>query len=498
MEQTYEYTEDDAEEGVTLKKVGRFFAKGWVTMVLSIVAALLLATAIALPIKYFYKSEPVGTVRVEYVYSGVEKGETPDGGRLDATEIITPNVLGNAVAAAELESKITDISALHARMRVDSVESKERLELITAAANGDSSAKTKLLDPYYPTQFEVVISNPKKLGLSDSETKTLLDKVVTCYMDEFLSKYTTINPLNETFNLSDDTLSEFVDAYDSYYKTVKSASTYVKSLGNNSQSQEYKIKFARLDSDLDAFMLTLNQFSAYVVNNNIWRDKLSARSAVNENIARLTYLSANLKQNIEGLTNQLAAYKPTESVVTTPATGGQTNTEKYSDKYHELQEQLALKNDELYEIENDLKSYENRLAKIVGDDATADNLKSSADTRLKAIEAKATALMAEVNATVVEYYDTTFINGSVRRVQPPEVGYKTMQFSIVMVYLVAVIAGFIVGCIITGVLLGKSAKKAAKAQSEAKDGANAAVAEDSNVENAEADNTKEDKTGKNK
>lgn len=490
MEQTYDRTEDDVQDGLTFKKIGRFFAKGWLVMAISVVAALLFATVIALPIKYFYKSEPIGTVRVEYVYSGVEKGETPDGGRLDATEIISPSVLGKAVAAAELGSKITDISSLHARMRVEGVNSKERQDLIQAAANGDAAAKTKLLEPYYPTQYEVILSNPEKLGLSDSETKALLDKVVTCYFDEFLTKYTTMKPLNETFNLSDDTLSEFVDAYDAYYKTIKAASNYVKSLNANSQSSEYQIKFARLESDIDAFTLTLNQFNAYVVNNNIWRDKLSARAAIDENVARLTYLSANLTQNIADLSGQLAAYKPTETVVTTPATGGQTQVEKYNEKYHELQQQLALKNDELYEIKNDLSAYESRRDKIVGDEPTSAELKNSATARLKAIEEKAAALMAEVNSTVVEYYDTTFVNGSVRRVQPPEVGRKTMEFSLIIVYIVAAVFGFIVGCIITGVIINRSAKNGKTGElKEARSGET--VAQD--VQSEQPENVKEDK-----
>ena len=32
MNKTYEYVEDEYEEGLTFKKVGRFFAKGWLRM----------------------------------------------------------------------------------------------------------------------------------------------------------------------------------------------------------------------------------------------------------------------------------------------------------------------------------------------------------------------------------------------------------------------------------------------------------------------------------
>ena len=42
MDQTYVYEEETEENGLTLKKVGRFFKRGWVTMLVCVVAAVLI------------------------------------------------------------------------------------------------------------------------------------------------------------------------------------------------------------------------------------------------------------------------------------------------------------------------------------------------------------------------------------------------------------------------------------------------------------------------
>ena len=111
MDQAYEYVESDIEEGITFKKVAYFFKKGWLRMIIYAAVIALLTTAVALPIKSFYKSEPIATTTIEYIYNGIETGLAPDGSILNTDHIISTTVLSDAVAEANLGEVITDISA---------------------------------------------------------------------------------------------------------------------------------------------------------------------------------------------------------------------------------------------------------------------------------------------------------------------------------------------------------------------------------------------------
>ncbi|MCX4314726.1 MAG: hypothetical protein OSJ83_12865, partial [Clostridia bacterium] len=144
MDQTYVYEEETEENGLTLKKVGRFFKRGWVTMLVCVVAAVLIAAAVVFPIKLLYKTEQIARTSIEYIYKGIEEGKDPNGGTFNSDNIISTTVLSKAVADAELDSVITDISSLRERMRIESVETEEYIKLVNDAANGVQSAIDRL------------------------------------------------------------------------------------------------------------------------------------------------------------------------------------------------------------------------------------------------------------------------------------------------------------------------------------------------------------------
>ena len=114
---TYEYEEGEYEEGLTFAKVGHFFKKGWLRMVIYALVIAVVASIIVLPIKVYYKSEAVAQTSIEYIYDGIEKGQNPNGGQLDTNNVISTTVLDSAVKAAKLEDVIPDISQLREAMR---------------------------------------------------------------------------------------------------------------------------------------------------------------------------------------------------------------------------------------------------------------------------------------------------------------------------------------------------------------------------------------------
>jgi len=208
MNKDYEFIEDEYEEGITFKKVAHFFKKGWLRAIVYVVICLLVALVVALPIRTFYRSEPVAQTTIEFVYDGIEQGLAPDGSILSTDNIITSTVLADAVDRAELGEKINNVSTLRSNMRVEAVETEEYASLVEAAANGDANAIATLRTyVMHPTSFNIVISNPAALGLTDSEAKKLLSCIVNSYYADFLKRYT----VQEMFSQDVFALSSLLD-----------------------------------------------------------------------------------------------------------------------------------------------------------------------------------------------------------------------------------------------------------------------------------------------
>ena len=127
MNKDYEFIEDEYEEGITFKKVAHFFKKGWLRAIVYVVICLLVALVVALPIRTFYRSEPVAQTTIEFVYDGIEQGLAPDGSILSTDNIITSTVLADAVDRAELGEKINNVSTLRSNMRVEARSEERRV-----------------------------------------------------------------------------------------------------------------------------------------------------------------------------------------------------------------------------------------------------------------------------------------------------------------------------------------------------------------------------------
>lgn len=480
MEQKYVYDEADYEEGLTFKKVGHFFKKGWLRMLIYAGILAVIATAVFVPIKVFYKSEPIAQTSVEFIYDGIEKGLNPIGGVLDTDNIISTTVLKNAVEQAGLNGKIKDISELRASMRVVGVPTEEYVKLTEAAANGDKDAQNRLRTyVMYPTRFNIIISEPSELGLSDSQATLLLDKVVTSYYDDFKARYSVVNMfVSDMYALSDNEFIEFTAIYDTYTASLTAIKSYLTENAEKAAtfvSTKNNATFALLLSELNILENNYDLFNAYILFNNVWRDKVTAYDAL---VANKTDIENKLKPLTEyrtELANQIKEIKPNTS--TSTSNGSTTTTVQYPPEYFVYQAKLDEANRQIMDYGVALANIETRMKKLNPDyDGTEGTVSNVADMtptdkavideavrQLKQLEAFTAEYVKKVNATIEDYYDTTFISSSVRKVQPSVVTRVSMDLNLWIVYLTAVLAGLIIAGIVTAVKIGKanSAKKTA-------------------------------------
>ncbi len=465
----YEYEEEEY-TGLSLKKIGYFFKKGWLNMLIAMLIALCVAAIVALPIKYFYKTEQQGKTSIEFVYDGVEKGLAPNGGVINSDNIISTTVLDNAVKSAELDDIITNISDLRAAMRVEGIPTSEYLSLTAAAANGNADAINRLRDyVMHPTQFDIIISNPKRLGLSDSQTKILLDKIVTAYYDDFKDRYSITGTFAPgTFTLSEDENLEFADIYDQYSASLDSVEIYFNALlAENPKiaSGKFNTSFDMLMSDLERLKISYESYNTSLLTNNIWRNKTAAVSSLTEKKMRVTYELDNLNAYIASLGSQIDKFEPNTTV--SDGNGSHVTTISYPEKYYELQTRLDESNRKALEYSNQLSNIERRIANIKPDETTPQEVIDKASADLKTLETATEEFMEKVYDTIADY-DDIFVSSSVRQVRSSVVTRKTDNFNVLIVFACAALAGLLVGGVWTGVKIYKVNRRneAAKAAAE--------------------------------
>lgn len=473
MDKTYDYDETEIEEGITFKKIGYFFKKGWIRMVVYTAICILIATAIALPIRSFWKSEPVAQTTVEFIYDGIESGKAPDGSFLNTDNIISMTVLAAAVEQANLGSVITDISSLRQNMRVQGVNTDEYVALVQAAANGDKDAENTLRTyVMHPTSFDIIISNPEKSGLTDSQSIVLLDAVVQCYYEDFLKRYSVQNMFaDDIFSLSDNQSIEFVDIYDIYDSTLTSISAILRRLAENNPDYVSRINntsFVNLVSDFVVVQSRLELFNAYIASNNIWYDKAAARDALQASKVDINNALTPLEEYIASLNKQIALIQP--NTITSGSDSDKKVTVSYPPEYFEYHAKLDEANREVRDYKAKLANIETRLEKLSDTEATPSSLIAAAKNRLKNIEVEASQKVARANAVINDYYQTQFITQSVRQTRPAIVTRRGMTFSLTIVYGVAIIAGLVIGGAVTAVKISfANAARAKAAKSEDND-----------------------------
>lgn len=458
--------DEEYEEGITFKKIGHFFKTGWLRMIIYVVACVLLVTAVVLPIKVFYKSEPVAKTTVEFIYKGVDKGLAPDGSAFNANEIISVHVVSDAVEKAGLSDKVKDVSALRSAMRVEGVLTDEYIKLSQAAANGDTAAIEQLRTyNMIPTQFDIVLSDPSNHGLSDAQAAELLNQVFISYGEYFQKTYAVTQMFDvDLYKYSDSTALELTDIFDIYKQALEPIRDYLTLLQTEDAmfiSAKYGKTFAGLLSELSARETAYDNFNSFLLANNVWRDKATAIKLLTENKTSTESSLENLKTYITALQAQISSIEP--NTTTTPGASGTTTTIQYPSEYFVYQSRLDQANRDVLGYNNRLADIEQRLKKLNEDtsEVSAVNLKAAVD-RLKELESESVKFVNDVNNTIEDYYNTKIIPNAVRKVRAPVVTRVGLGFSMLVVYVVAVVVGLLAGGIVTVVKINSARSRAVK------------------------------------
>ena len=158
----------------------------WRRVICILCCALVIGVIVSFATFFKTRSEDRVAVTLQMSFDGSANGVAPNGYRFDVSEILSDEVLTNALKASSLDGKCT---AEDVRKCI-SVAGRYPADIVTQAMSYDSllnfTANRKLtIDEFHPTQFTITLTNSSKLNLSKAQMQTLLKNIMAEYKTYF-------------------------------------------------------------------------------------------------------------------------------------------------------------------------------------------------------------------------------------------------------------------------------------------------------------------------
>ena len=228
-------------------------------------------------------------LRYEKAYEGLN----PNGSRFNVNEVMSNEVLSRAIEMAGLEGEL-------------SINNLQKSIGVSASGSQDPSNK------YIATEYSITLNNT---FLPDCiSARSMLGIVMVCYKSYFLENYGNNNGVLD-IDWSETDAWEYLEFADIMEVKVDNIITYLEALQAESGTYNFQTSgetFQSLADSIAAFRdVNLNKFTAYVTNNNLFRDVGAYRDKLNYRRFLVTQDSVKNKERYSIYQDALALYDKT-------------------------------------------------------------------------------------------------------------------------------------------------------------------------------------------
>ena len=410
------------------KKLKKYFLLWVITAV--VVAGLVFTANLVNTIS----NKPALNALVSFNYNGVEKGLDPAGGVLDANTIKNPSVISAALTKLDLYDEFaTDIEDIRAGIKVIPITPTDAIDRMTVyqsildkAANGNITAAQALLDTtYYPTQFKVEFSY-SSTRLSKDQAVEIFNQILESYRDYFYGQYgynETVGTSVTVINYSDYDYAEAVDifstnlsALESYVKQLSKEESKYNTVSNNATNRT-QIKFRSNTTgytfgDLAEAIETvksidLDRISSNITVNNLTRNKADTIAYYQYRIQALTRQQNQYKDVLATIEDAIASYEKDTIMVINGADNVNTTSTLASEEYDDLIDKRISTQSSLSAATQQIAFYTERKTALENSNSTNDEARiAQLEEQFATLNTKVIELVASVNATANEYYET--------------------------------------------------------------------------------------------
>jgi hypothetical protein len=224
---------------------------------------LAIATFVVFSIYNALHSEDTARATLVLRYEKAYEGLNPNGSRFNINDLLNDEVLTKAISLAGLDGKLT---------------TNQLQKSISLDSSGSQNPKNK----YIATEYTVILSN--KYLPSTISARSMLGIVMQCYKTFFLDHYGRNDGVLD-IDWSETEVWEYLEFADIMGVKFNNIITYLEALQTESGTYNFQTEgetFQSLADSIAAFRdINLNKFTAFVTNNNLFRNAENYRDKMN-------------------------------------------------------------------------------------------------------------------------------------------------------------------------------------------------------------------------
>ena len=380
----YINNQEGQEQGISIMNVfstlgKRFKIFGWL-MLSTLLLGLLVPT-----LMYTFKNKSEQAVSILALdYEEANVGKDPNGENLDITYLKSSYIVNNALNNVTLSKKLSTAQVQN-NLKITGIltdETKQQQEILNNLLAEKNNEYGKLIQQFtlkYRPQFIITIGNTFKNGnstvvLPADELHRLLSAVTESYNDYFVETYQDRILPNDYINAINEETLDYLETLDEVSNSLIYLESYCKERAElipNFRTTE-GISFKDLEKTINRLRsFRIDEFSAFVYENNVYKDKLVLKTyyEMQKRNAELDLVETNA--NIATLNDSIEHYKNGKVVVNTD-NGTPIEVPHTDSEYNRLVLQLTEMNEHKSALEERIAILTDRLNKIDGPEATAE------------------------------------------------------------------------------------------------------------------------------
>lgn len=355
------------------------------------------------------------TALVGFSYSGIEQGLDPNGNEFDANSIKAPSLIEETLTDMGMSTDMVD--SVRSGLTISGVVPSDTIDELTAyqsifeATNSIEAAKKMMEVSYYPTQFEIEFTYTG-LGMNRSQSADFLNTLLNNYKIYFMQTYGYNEAFGDALTAVDYTNYDYPQAMDMFNTTLNSLQGYINRLASDDNIRFRSVQTGYSFSDLSEAVGMLKSvdhasLSSYIIGKNVTKDKESLVTYYQYRIDTLTRSMTSAQEHLASIVDSIANYQK-DSIIIMAGSDASSDAAltQPSEAYDDLISQKTEAQDSVSGYQRQINEYKARLESLDKKSIGSSKDQEKVEADLQALGEKVNALIADVNTTADEYFET--------------------------------------------------------------------------------------------
>ena len=353
---------------------------------------------------------------ISFSYSGIEKGNDPNGRKFDVNTLKNPAVI--EAALSELGMDLSSLEAIREGIKIKGIIPSDAIDRITVyksiyenANTGNLAAAQEMLDvTYYPTQFKVYFDY-NNTEFSTSDATDIFNMILKKYQDYFYEEYGYNDSLGSAVTAIDYRDYDYTEAVDVFKNNLQTLSRYVRQLSNEDSTRFRSAATGYTFDDLYQAISTiqnidLDKISSYIAINNITKNKEASIAYYDYRMESLNRTKTSLEEQLKSVQESIDAYQKDQIFIFSGTDEANTNMSSTvaSDQYDNMVKKKLNITEELADTKQSINYCKQRRDALQNNPAGNAEKAENLDAQLEELSKKIDDLIDVTSRTSDDYY----------------------------------------------------------------------------------------------